>query len=1064
MMIRTSTLFIMILFISGSALAQYQFDSKKAEKLYQNLEEYYAEGDYEKLLESEPQITETFLNKKDTLGALMLSFLGEAYMYWEGDMQKSLSYFQREYDLRKEIKDSGSNIKAAIFNLGYLQDQLGYYNKTEELYLQLLKMEEKDPGAGSPEYFQSASALLDHYVQTEEYDKGLELVKQLKRSVDKNSVSEAMLLRYAGDFYDISGASRRSEKSILEGLEILKENGMYASVEYASFLNSLAGIYNKMGKIPLAEEIYSEALSIIQRLQGDWSEYEMSLNGNLALVYTALGNFDQAEKIYLVNLQLDEELYGKASFIYGLDAYNLALNYMYAEDYAKSEAYFNTASGVFTEVMGAESIYNARILQNLTYLYTKTGDLMRAKENGLKAVELINKAAGDNLYQVSFASYNLGDAFFAAGDLQNAEKYHTEALALRKKAVGANHPEYARSTNKLAILNWQTENVKDALALYRETFDNYFNQINLIFPILSEEEKSKFYYNKLKPTFEQYNSFIVETSSENKELLGEMYNYQLATKGLILYATNKVKESIQNSGDADLIERYDTWIAQKEQLAKLFSASEIPLEERNQKIDSLSRLTNELEKELSKSSAVFAETFASRNLTWQDIQARLKPGEAAVEVIRFRDFSPEKGGSFTDEVYYAALIVTPETVDYPEMVLMRNGKLMESKYLSNYRNAIKYRVDEDYSYTLFWRPIANKLKGTRKVYFSPDGVFNQISIYTLRNPSSGNFTLDEMEIQLVTNTKDLVAVNAPRTGSASPSSLFGYPNYNMGVIDDRSNGLQSTTAETIVEAASEDRGVSRGGVRGARGTQSEEGADLSTLTRGGSLPRGLRGNLLRYMSSNELLALLPGTKKEVNLIDSLYQTKSQAVVSYLSNFALEDSLKKVKSPRTLHIATHGFFLESKDDEQAQADEYVENPLLRSGLILAGANSFISSGQISEGVALNDDGILTAFEAMNLNLDHTELVVLSACETGLGEVKNGEGVYGLQRAFQVAGADAIIMSMWTVDDDATQELMTNFYEEWLSGSDKQTAFIKAQKRLKDKWKSPYYWGAFVMIGN
>ncbi|MFT6868010.1 MAG: CHAT domain-containing protein [Cyclobacteriaceae bacterium] len=1055
--ISLSSLTLILLFIVCPATAQYQFDNKKAEKFYGKLDGYYLNYEYDKILKSEAEMLSTFEAKQDTVSATMYSFLAEAYLYGVNDMKKALTYYEKEYELRKSL--GSDDLSAVAYNLGYLKDELGQYNETEDLYLEVLAIEADKYGLKSEQYFGTASALADHYMFVEHVDKGLDLCRQLRRqSVKSNSLEEAVVVKIMGDLYGIGGNYSRSERMLKDALNMMDELGLYASIEYVNTLTSLAGLYNRIGKIPEAEETYMDAKSILDRLQGDMSEYQLILNSNLALNYTSLGNYDVAEKMYLQNIEQDIEFYGEDSYPSGLDAANLANNYMYAGKLAKAESYFLKAGEVYKSIVGEESSDYAIVLQSLSSVYTRMGDLEKAKAMAMQAVNIFEKSSKDDR-QIAFANYYLAETYFASDELEEAEKYHKVALELRKKALGVNHPDYAFSTTKLAILNWKKEDYKSALKYYKETFDNYFNQINVVFPILSEEEKTKFYYNKLKPAFEQYNTFIIETSAEDKSLLGEMYNNQLATKGLILYASGKIKASIINSGDSVLIAKYNTWIDQKETLAKLFSAGDMAVSVRNKKIDSLTTLSNNLEKEISQSSTAFASAFANKDVKWQDIQQKLKPGEAAVEIIRFRDFSTDSAGIFTDEVYYAALILTPQTTEAPEIVTMKNGKLMESRYLSNYRNAIKYKVDEDFSYKLFWRPIANKLQGISKVYFSPDGVFNQISIYTLRNPDSGKFTLDELDIQVITNTKDLLAVNQT-SSSSNESVLFGYPNYNMGTLDDEKDPKDSgKSAEEAAKAAAENRGrgASRGGDRGGRGA--EQGASVS---RGGSTARGLRGNMLRYMRSDQLLALLPGTKKEVGLIDSLYKSKNTNVTTYLSNEALEESIKKVNSPKVLHIATHGFFLESQSDDTG-AEAYMENPLLRSGLILAGANSYIATGKISNQINFAEDGILTAYEAMNLNLENTELVVLSACETGLGEVKNGEGVYGLQRAFTVAGADTMIMSMWTVDDDATQELMTIFYEEWLSGKTKQDAFNTAQKRLKDKWKSPYYWGAFVMVG-
>ena len=216
-----------------------------------------------------------------------------------------------------------------------------------------------------------------------------------------------------------------------------------------------------------------------------------------------------------------------------------------------------------------------------------------------------------------------------------------------------------------------------------------------------------------------------------------------------------------------------------------------------------------------------------------------------------------------------------------------------------------------------------------------------------------------------------------------------------------------------------------------------------------------------YGFASDEIPALPATEKETEMIGDILTAANWKVSSFIKSEATEANVKLLDSPGLLHVATHGFFLSDLDVEDGldkdDASEIVENPLFRSGLLLAGVSAARDAAQV-------EDGILTAYEAMNLSLDQTELVALSACETGLGEVRNGEGVYGLQRAFNVAGAKAVLMSLWQVDDAATQELMTTFYSLWLKEGDKHSAFRQAQLALKKKYPEPYYWGAFVLSGH
>jgi CHAT domain-containing protein len=208
---------------------------------------------------------------------------------------------------------------------------------------------------------------------------------------------------------------------------------------------------------------------------------------------------------------------------------------------------------------------------------------------------------------------------------------------------------------------------------------------------------------------------------------------------------------------------------------------------------------------------------------------------------------------------------------------------------------------------------------------------------------------------------------------------------------------------------------------------------------------------------------LPGTKTEIEKVKAILEMNNWPVDEFTGEEANEDVLKAAMNPKVLHIATHGYFLDAKDDKSMirmglHSEESRQDPMMRSGLLLTGASDFIQD-KIRQ---TEENGILTAYEAANLNLDQTELVVLSACETGAGEIQNGEGVYGLQRAFQTAGTQSLLMSLWKVDDAATQKLMSMFYENWMSGKDKDQSFKDAQLSLMKEYKHPYYWGAFVMM--
>ena len=217
---------------------------------------------------------------------------------------------------------------------------------------------------------------------------------------------------------------------------------------------------------------------------------------------------------------------------------------------------------------------------------------------------------------------------------------------------------------------------------------------------------------------------------------------------------------------------------------------------------------------------------------------------------------------------------------------------------------------------------------------------------------------------------------------------------------------------------------------------------------------------------------MPGTLEEATEIQSVIKKNAIPVTFYQGEEGTEEQFKALESnaPSILHISTHGFYFPENELSESVRNiinpkvqfVFSENPLLRSGFILAGGNRAFQGAVIPVGI---EDGVLTASEISHLNFFNTKLVVLSACQTGLGDVKGNEGVYGLQRAFKMAGVDYLLLSLWEVPDEATKELMAAFYKNWFSGKDIRTAFKDAQNQLKEKYKdvpgAAFAWAAFVL---
>ena len=532
------------------------------------------------------------------------------------------------------------------------------------------------------------------------------------------------------------------------------------------------------------------------------------------------------------------------------------------------------------------------------------------------------------------------------------------------------------------------------------------NNIQSMFAFMSGEERA-IYWKHFENYLPMLNLIIYE--SGNTEDFGAIYDNILEAKGLLLRSTNAIRDAVLNYGNETDIADYIRIGQLKQQLL-------------NEKDDETrSAIKNEIEaidKRLTQHVNAYADFNSSKNINWEQVRDALSIDEAAIEFYNIPlIWGLNSIQTMEGEPRYCAVLLR-KGYKYPHIIpLCKECQLEELDKEDLY--------ETDSIYNLIWQPLENELKGVRNIYFAADRELHKIGIEYAPISEKENIG-DRYNLFRLSSTR-ILAENKTQSKKES-AVLYGGLKYDLDkdelIAESRSGDYHPTSTSRAFTAENSRYGV-------------------------------------KY---------LPGTLKEVEEISKKFSSSPRLITDISGT---EESFKSLAGSSTdiIHLATHGFFW-SEDD--AQKRDYVtflnlsnrssqsneDKALMRSGLFFSGANIGLKGETLPDDV---EDGVLTALELSNMNLGNVDMVVMSACESGLGET-SGEGVFGLQRGFKLAGANTLLMSLWKVDDSATNLLMTEFYKNYLSGKSKRHSLQLAQQSLRNnaKYSDPEYWAAFILL--
>jgi CHAT domain-containing protein/Tfp pilus assembly protein PilF len=924
------------------------------------------------------------------------------------------------------------DVAKTLNNLAWIYGVREDYAKAESLYRRALAIQEKALGANHPEVASTLNDLALLYYEKGDYDQSI-LTNQRVLSIREEMLGPddagvAKALNNLALVYVKKGDYAKAESLYQHALPIWEKALGRDHPEVATVLHNLARVYLETGEYTKSLPLYQRALAIREKALGpDHLDVAQSLN-NLGMLYDRKGDYAQAEPLHLRALAIQEKRLGPEHPYVAVTLTNLARLYENLGDYGKAEPLYQRALAIREKALGPTHLDVGESLNNLGQLYLKSKkDDARAESLFQRSLEVIEKALGSDYAGVAVPLSNLGAVYERKGDDKRAEQYYQRALAIRESAMGLNHPDVAQSLNSLARLYRKRGDMQKALFFLSRSNEVRERSLSHNLPLGSERQKLD-YLKLFSADMDEALSLHAQLAPRDTRALRLAFTILLRRKGRALDAMSDSIASLRSRSNPQDQALFGELFEARSRLAAIAlrgpdknNAATYPSH-----LKQLEDQVDKLEAEVSARSAEFRAQ--SQPITLEAIRALLPNGTALIEFAFYR-VDDAKTESQEQSRYAAYVLVAggpAQWVDLGEAdpidravaawrSALRDPQRADAKPLAR---ALDERV---------MQPVRALLGPSQHLLISADGSLNVIPFAALVDEQN-RYLVERFSITYLTSGRDLLRLQVARNSRTGPV-----------VVADPAFGEPATI-------------LSRGG---AAQTSKQSGNETAGRAQ------------IDY--SQLFFGPLPGVADEVR---ALKQLLPQA--SFLTRErATKAALKQVRGPSILHIATHGFFLQDIPSETADAKAserekvngetrlakwavWTENPLLRSGLALAGAN---------QGRSGDDNGVLTALEASGLDLWGTKLVVLSACDTGLGEVKSGEGVYGLRRALVLAGAESQMMSLWPVSDRSTSDLMVGYYKALIRGQGRDEALRQVQlQMLRSKSRAnPYYWASFIQSG-